>query len=247
MRLHRQHIERRMGSMRSFPTSLRHVRPVQPLAFPASDPEWHMPESKRHRILCVQLLQLFTRLVAPDNAVGSDQFVYFDAANPKRCLAPDAFIKLGVRDSNFDSWKTWEHGAPELCVEVLARDTSEYLSMREKRARYRALGVRELVVFNFSAPKGKRLQVYDRVRGDLVERVVVRERTPCVSLSELLGVRYGWRVAPSDELDVALRLDSTDGVIPTLAEELHLAGQRRRQLELEKARLERALAKSKKR
>src|SRR6185295_7588195 len=116
--------------------------------------------------------------------------------------------------------------------------TSEYLSMREKRARYRALGVRELVVFNFSAPKGKRLQVYDRVRGDLVERVVIRERTPCVFLSELLGVRYGWRIAPSDELEVALRLDSTDGVIPTLAEELHLAGQHRRQLELEKARLE---------
>jgi hypothetical protein len=81
---------------------------------------------------------------------------------------------VGVRDSNFDSWKTWEHGAPELCVEVLARDTSEYLSMREKRARYRTLGVRELVVFNFSAREGKRLQVYDRVRGDLVERFVAR-------------------------------------------------------------------------
>ena len=205
-----------------------------------------MPESKRHRILCDQLLELFTRLVAPDNAVGSDQFVYFDASNPRRCLAPDAFVKVGIRDSNFDSWKIREHGAPELCVEVLARDTSEYLSMKEKRARYRILGVRELVVFNFSAREGKRLQVYDRVRGDLVERVVVRERTPCVVLSELLGARYDWHVAPSDHLDVALRLDSTGGIVPTFAEEVRLAHKRERELERENARLERALAKLKK-
>ena len=237
MRLHRQHNERRMGSMRSLPTSLRHVRPVQPLAFPASDPEWHMPESKRHRILCDQLFELFKRLVAPENAVGSDQFVYFDAANPKRCLAPDAFVKVGVRDSNFDSWKTWEHGAPELCVEVLARDTSEYLSMKEKRARYRALGVRELVVFNFSAREGKRLQVFDRIRDDLIERVVVRESTPCLVLGELLGHRHDWFVGPAESLPAALRLKARRP-LPT-------AGEREGDLKRRNAQLERELAKLK--
>jgi Uma2 family endonuclease len=197
-----------------------------------------MPESKRHHILCAQLFELLTRLVAPDNAVGSDQFVYFDASNPKRCLAPDAFIKAGVRDSNFDSWKIWEHGSPELCVEVLARDTSEYLSMKEKRARYRALGVRELVVFNFSAREGKRLQVYDRVRGDLVERVVVGESTPCLVLEEVLGHRHDWFVGPSDNLPAALRLKARRPV-PTSAE-------REKDLKRRNAQLARELAELKK-
>lgn len=233
-----------MGPMRTLPTSLRHVRPVQPLAFPASDPEWERPESKRHRILCGQLLNLLTRLVAPANAVGSDQFVYFEAGNPKRCVAPDAFVKVGVRNGVFDSWKTWEHGAPELCVEVLSpSDTREYLTIQEKLARYRALGVRELVVFDFDASRGKRLRVYDRIAGDLVERVVAAERTPSVVLSDVLGSRYDWRVARADELPVALRLESSGGVVPTFAEEARLAKERERELRLRNAALERALVK----
>lgn len=202
-----------------------------------------MPESKRHRILCGQLFELLTRLVAPANAVGSDQFVYFDAEHPKRCVAPDAFVKLGVRDWNFRSWKTWEHGAPELCVEILSpSDTREYLTFSQKLSRYRKLGVRELVVFNFDVPAGKRLRVYDRIANDLVERVVARERTPCVVLSEVLGNRYDWHVDRSDQLDVALRLESNGDVVPTFAEEVRLAKKHERELRRRNAALERELS-----
>jgi Uma2 family endonuclease len=198
-----------------------------------------MPESRRHRILCGQLFELLMRLVAPANAVGNDQFVYYDGEHPKRCVAPDAFVKIGVRDWNFRSWKTWEHGSPELAIEVLSpSDTREYLTVNQKLARYRALGVRELVVFNFDLPVGKRLRVYDRIANDLVERVVARERTPCVVLSELLGSRYDWHVAKSDHLDAALRLDSMDGVIPTFAEEVRLGRARERALQRELAKFE---------
>ena len=37
----------------------------------------------------------------PEHTVGADQFVYFDAAAPRRCLAPDAFVTLGVQDHDF--------------------------------------------------------------------------------------------------------------------------------------------------
>jgi len=178
-----------------------------------------MPESMRHKLLCIQLYQLLRRVVGASSSVGSDQFIYFDGENPKRCLAPDAFLKTHVKQTIFDSWKTWEHGAPELAIEVLARDTTEYLTMSQKLARYRALGVRELVVFNFDA-RAKRMRVYDRVRDDLVERVVVRESTPCVVLTALLGQHCEWVIAPADELPSALRLMKGKRLVPTEAEQL---------------------------
>jgi Uma2 family endonuclease len=83
----------------------------------------------------------------PEHTVGADQFVYFDAANPKRCLAPDAFVTLGVRDHDFDAYLVWEEGTPDVAFEVLSpSDTPERWTFEEKLRRYRALGVRELLV-----------------------------------------------------------------------------------------------------
>jgi hypothetical protein len=53
--------------------------------------------------------------------VGADQFVYFDAANPKRCLAPDAFITLGVPDHDFDAYLAWEEGTPDVALRVTSQ------------------------------------------------------------------------------------------------------------------------------
>jgi hypothetical protein len=40
------------------------------------------------------------------------QIVYFDASDPARCLAPDLFVRTGVPDAAFGSWKVWERGTP---------------------------------------------------------------------------------------------------------------------------------------
>src|SRR5689334_1180705 len=102
-------------------TSLRHVRPVVPLRFPCEEPlDEHLGQSKRHFELCAALYQMIGRVVGNGHAKGADQFVYFDATNPRRCLAPDAFVKLRVKDSVFDTWKTWESGAPDVAFEVLS-------------------------------------------------------------------------------------------------------------------------------
>ncbi len=210
-----------MGSMASLPTSLRHVRPVQPLVFPTSDPEWTMNESKRHARVCELLYQLFKNIVGDASAVGADQFVFYDGEDPKKRLAPDAFVKLGVKDSLFDSWKTWEHGAPELCIEVISpSDTDEYLPLKTKMTRYRALGVRELILFDVERRPGERVRAFDRLDGDLVERVVDDETTPCVVLRQAFDVRYDWFLGPADDIPLALRL-GVDGVpLATLAERL---------------------------
>ncbi len=183
-------------------SSLRHVRPVQPLRFPEQEPdEERMGQGRRHRHLCEALYQMLRAVCVPEHTVGADQFVYFDAGNPKRCLAPDAFVTVGVADHDFDSYLVWEEGTPDLAFEVLSpSDTPERWTFAEKLRRYRALGVRELVTFHVDAPPGERLRVWDRLEQDLVERVVTDDRTPCVTLGLTL------LVGPVDGYPVGVRL-----------------------------------------
>ena len=88
------------------PAGIRYVRPIRPLHFPASDPEWEMGEGKRHQLLCELLRQILAVAAGEGSSVGSDQFLYFDASNPQRKCAPDGFVKLGVPDELFDTWTT---------------------------------------------------------------------------------------------------------------------------------------------
>jgi hypothetical protein len=175
------------------------VRPPSPIRFPEKE---LVPESKRHlklRTLLFRILQTFSDRAA----IGSEQFVYWLASNPRRCLAPDAFVRLGVPDTDFGSWKTWERGAPELAVEIVSDSDSPDLPWEEKLNRYHELGVVELVRFDPDAALGKRLRIWDRVDGDLIERVLEGERSPCTVLD------LHWIVCPSADLPSALRLASS--------------------------------------
>lgn len=226
-------------------TSLPHVRPVVPLRFPAEEPEdEHLGQSKRHLELCAALYQMIGRVVGKGDAKGADQFVYFDAANPRRCLAPDAFVKRGVKDWSFDTWKTWESGAPDVAFEVLSpSDTPERWSFRDKLRRYRALGVRELIVADLDAPEGERLRAWDRIDDRLVERRVKKDRTPCVTL----GVHV--LIGKIGEYPVGVRLaydDAGQRPVPTAAEAERAAKAAERAANARIAVLERALKKKRK-
>ncbi len=97
--------------------ALRHVRTPTPLVFPSGA---ELPESRRHLDLRTFLYGVLRRAYGNRAAVGSEQFVYFHASDPKRCLAPDAMVRLNASNEPFDSWKTWERGAPELAVEIVS-------------------------------------------------------------------------------------------------------------------------------
>jgi hypothetical protein len=198
-------------------TSLAHVRPVVPLRFPAEEPEdEHLGQSKRHLELCAALYEMLSRVVGKDDAIGADQFVYFDAADPRRCVAPDAFVKRGVKDWSFDTWKTWENGAPDVAFEILSpSDTPERWTFRDKLRRYRALGVRELIVADLDAPEGERLRAWERIGDRFVERRVKKERTPCVTLGvHVLTGRVG-----KHDVGVRLAYDRAGRrLVPTRAE-----------------------------
>jgi Uma2 family endonuclease len=106
------------------------------------------------------LFRLLAYALAPEHSVGSEQFVYWNAGHPARSLAPDVFVKLGVRDAAFRSWKTWEEGGvPELAVEIVSASDADEEAWQAKLGKYRELGVKELVRFDPADSPGARLRV----------------------------------------------------------------------------------------
>jgi len=185
------------------PFGIRYVRPVRPVEFPSTDPEWDMPEGTRHARLCEIIYQLLREAAGPGACVGADQFVYFDPANPKRKCAPDAFLRLKHPQCDFSSWKTWEVGVPNLCVEILsASDTEEKLTMEQKLDRFHAMGTPEVLFYDADAAPGGRLRAWDNVRGDFVERVVEGDATPCLAL----GLWFVIAPCSGENQEQALRL-----------------------------------------
>ena len=191
--------------------ALRYVREPSPIHFPE---EADVPEGKRHLVLRTFLFRLLQAALGPGHSVGSDQFVYWNARDPRRSLAPDAFVKLDVPDTSFGTWRTWDSGGtPELAVEIVSPNEGDGLDWEEKLGRYHELGVQELVRFDPEAPDGSRLRVWDRVREDLVERQVGGDKTPCLTLGA------SWVVCPVAGEPVGLRLADGAGRLLEVPEE----------------------------
>jgi hypothetical protein len=173
-----------------------------------------------------RLVYQFLKLAFADQAlIGCDQFVYFDAANPRVCLAPDAFVRLGGPDEMFGSWKVWERGAPHLAVEIISDFDARDRNWDAKLASYRQLGVRELVRFDPEAVQGKP-RSWDRLDDDLVERELSGAPTPS---SVLPGY---WLLVGDEKLGPTLRLSRNEA-----GSDLYVTSdERMRELEAELAR-----------
>jgi hypothetical protein len=131
--------------------------------------EQEMPETKRHMKLRTGLFDAVCRVYADRALIGSDQFVYWDPTDPAQCCVPDLFVRVGEPDTDFDCWKTWERGAPQLAVEIISKSDARDRPWAAKLARYARLGVAELVRFDGDDAM-QPLRIWDRVEGDLVER-----------------------------------------------------------------------------
>lgn len=147
-------------------------------------------ETKRH-LEARTTLYLLMRDALVSDAVGSEQFVYFDPEDPHKCLSPDVFVKLRSTDRTFDHWKVWEGGAPDVAVEIVSSWDRPEREWSDKLDRYRSSGVRELVRFD-PEERNVPIRVWERVDGDLVER---SHRDP--KLRECVALGLWWTVAPS--------------------------------------------------
>jgi Putative restriction endonuclease len=144
----------------------RYRRAPEPVYFPVSE---RRPVTKDHLERRAALYGSVKRALAAELTIGADQFVYYDPTTPKKCLAPDFFVRLGAPDDTFEIWKTWERGTPELGVEIVSASDGREAVREEKLARYRAAGFREVVAFDAKDPEAP-IRVWDMVSGDLVER-----------------------------------------------------------------------------
>ena len=210
----------------------RYLREPVPLLFPVDE---EVPEHKLHVELRTALYQLIQLALGDHVIVGTEQFVYFDAANPQRRLAPDVMVWVGAKDEIFGAWKVWERGAPHIAVEIVSPSDSPPGPWSKKLERYRQCGVSELVRFDPVA-KSARLRIWDRVDGDLVERDVT---APSGHACDALGL--WWCVVSDPTFGFMLRLArDSDGeeLLPTLAESRLHEAQARASAEAQKREAE---------
>jgi len=212
-----------MPSRSSLTQRHRYRQVLPPLRFPVEET---VTEGRAHFRLRLLLFESLDLELGSRATVCSDQFVYWNARDPRRCLAPDVFVCLGTVLDDVDTWKSWEHGgAPHLAVEISSPSDTPEGPWADKLDRYAELGVRELVRYHREAPPGRRLRIWDRVDDNLLEREV-GERAEWSEVLELW-----WVVVPDPTVGRALRLardPTAHGLLLTPLE------QRDRQLEQER-------------
>ena len=183
------------SAVRHDASALRHRRDVRPIHFPGEEREDEkVPERPIHLWMRTALWLILDHAFGHVHATGSEQFFYFNARDPRRCCAPDVWLKLDGRTLSNEVWKTWERGAPEVVVEITSKSDRERWTWEEKLERFHEMGAREVVRFDPEALPGERLRIWDRIDDDLVERVVEGDASPCV----VLGLF--WVVAPIGEI-----------------------------------------------
>jgi Uma2 family endonuclease len=202
-------MNRRVAALTSA-RGFRYVEPLVPVVFPEEE---QVPQGQLHFELRTLLYQLLSDYLGLESTVGSDQFVYFDAADPSQCVAPDVYVRLEPRGEPIRSWKTWERGAPEVAVEIISDSDATENTWAQKLAAYRRLGVCELVRFDPESSDNTRLRIWDRVEEALVERELSSGFIP----SSVLDLH--WVIAPAEDHQVALRIaEANRTLVPTRLE-----------------------------
>lgn len=156
--------------------------------------------------------------------VGADQFIYYQQHAPTMRVSPDLYVLPGVAPhSRVPSWKTWDKGiVPSFVLEIVSKDWEK--DYTEAPARYAAMGVSELVIFDpvpRSHPDGIAWQLFRRVRERPLTRVEVSKGDRIRSRELGCFLR-----AVGEGDDVRLRLatgSQGDELFPTSEEAAHAA------------------------
>ncbi len=131
----------------------------------------HMGESILQALISELLRPLIERYLRERGVkafVGADQFFYIDERDITQRIAPDVYVLPGLDGPREERvWKRWElETPPSFALEIVGRDMGK--DYEDSPVAYRALGVRELVVYDPDwTPKSKtrvRWQVWRQVK-----------------------------------------------------------------------------------
>ena len=118
------------------------------VALPETD---HTGESILQALISELLRPLLARFLRERGErafVGADQFFYYDDADISRRIAPDVYVIPGIEGPREERvWRCWElEQPPSFALEVVGRDRAK--DYEDVLIDYKAIGVRELVVFD---------------------------------------------------------------------------------------------------
>jgi len=118
------------------------------VALPETD---HMGESILQALISELLRPLLARFLRERGErafVGADQFFYYDEGDISRRIAPDVYVIPGIEGPREERvWRCWELDAPpSFALEIVGRDVAK--DYEDVLIDYKAIGVRELVVFD---------------------------------------------------------------------------------------------------
>jgi Uma2 family endonuclease len=121
-----------------------------PIEYPTSDGK-PMAETELHQRVMFDLILRLKAWAATKTRVhaAGNVLVYYEEGNPRRHLAPDAFVAFEVGNHERDVFKTWhEQAVPAVVFEVTSKTTRRE-DTRTKRAVYQdEWGVDEYFLFD---------------------------------------------------------------------------------------------------
>jgi hypothetical protein len=152
--------------------------------------------------------------------VGADQFIYWRQHDAHARIAPDLYVLPGVDPrTRVRTWKLWQDRVvPSFALEVVSQDWEK--DYTDAPARYRELGVSEVVIFDAACdehPDGLRWQVFRRLRKRGLVRVEASQADRV--RSKILGC---WFRAVGEGRDTRVRIavgSRGEELVPTAEEE----------------------------
>ena len=159
------------------PPSWEPPRPPTPV--PAEDPDEYpsedglpMASNIEHAlwmIACFRMLLHWFR-GRTNVFVGIDLLVYFKRRKKGGSVAPDVFVSFGVPQRKLPSYKVWEQGKPPDVVWEFGSQSTVKGDAREKKEKYRGMGVREYWLVDVDGKyHDRRVQGFELVNGKYVE------------------------------------------------------------------------------
>jgi len=200
--------------IRSLPTE-------RAVIYPESDGE-PMAETDIHRDLMLDIIEMLKNhfRTSPDVYVSGNLLLYYEKGNPKKSVAPDVFVVLGIEKKRRRTYLLWEEEkGPDFVLELVSRNTYQK-DLREKKDLYSSvLKVKEYYLYD---PDGQYLHPslhgYRLTNGVYLPIQSVGDRIP----SDVLGLELGekdmelslynpqakrWLLKPAEEAEARIQAE----------------------------------------